>query len=141
LAALLSATWVFALAVTLRYCQGSITIERQYDYLQKLEDKLSPEFGGTLYRREGREYHDRYPAFSSLAWRFYTVLLPVIAILAAGVLIHEEIVGLSNPVLNKILDGGIALYIVFSFFLYRIGPLLKAAWHKVSENGSQSEQR
>ena len=71
MAALLSATWVFALAVALRYCQGSITIERQYDYLQKLEDELSPEFGGTLYRREGREYHDRYPAFSSLAWRFY----------------------------------------------------------------------
>src|SRR5829696_4454436 len=65
LAALLTATWVFVLAVVLRYCQTTITVERQYDYLHKLEDELSPEFGGDLYRREGRKYDDQYPAFSS----------------------------------------------------------------------------
>lgn len=140
LAALLSATWVFVLAITLRYCQTSINIERQYDYLHKLEDKLSPEFGGELYRREGREYDDQYPAFSSWAWRFYTVVLPVIAILATGVLIYEEIAGLNYSVLNKILDGGVAVYIALSFFLYRIVPLLKAVWDKLFGNGSQTEQ-
>lgn len=126
LPAFLSATWVFVLAVTLRYCQTSITIERQYDYLHKLEDALSPEFGGELYRREGREYDDQYPAFSGWAWRFYTIVLPVIAVLATIVLIYEEIEGLSYPILNKILDSGVALYIVVSFFLYRIFPLVVA---------------
>ncbi len=139
LAALLSATWVFVLAVTLRYCQTSITIERQYDYLHKLEDKLSPEFGSDLYRREGREYDDQYPAFSSWAWRFYTVVLPVIAILATGVLIYEEITGLRYSVLNKLLDGGIAVYIALSLFLYRIVPLLKAIRDKLLQNDSHVE--
>jgi len=140
LAALLSATWVFVLAVTLRYCQTSITIERQYDYLHKLEDTLSPEFGGELYRREGREYDDQYPSFSSWAWRFYTVVLPVIAIAATGVLIYEEITGLEHSVLNKVLDGGIAFYIALSFFLYRIVPLLKEVHKKLSASDSPTEQ-
>lgn len=136
LAALLSATWVFVLAVTLRYCQASITIERQYDYLHKLEDALSPEFGGDLYRREGREYDDQYPAFSSWAWRFYTLILPALAMLATGVLIYEEVTGLSYSALNKILDTGIAGYVALSYFLYRIFPLFKVVWNKVLANGS-----
>ena len=136
LAALLTATWVFVLAVVFRYCQTTINVERQYDYLHKLEERLSPEFGGELYRREGREYDDRYPAFSSWAWRFYTIVLPTIAILATGVLIFEEVAGLNYSVLNKILDVGVAGYIVLSFFLYRMLPLLKVAWNRVFASGS-----
>src|SRR5829696_8318966 len=49
LAAFLTATWVFVLAVTLRYCQTTINVERQYDYLHKLEEKLSPEFDNDVY--------------------------------------------------------------------------------------------
>jgi hypothetical protein len=37
LPAFLTATWVVTLAITLRYCQASINVERQYEYLHKLE--------------------------------------------------------------------------------------------------------
>lgn len=103
LAAFLSGTWVFVLAVVLRYCQTTINIERQYEYLHKLEDVLSPEFGDELYHREGRAYNDQYPAFSDWAWRFYTVVLPVLAMFATTVLIWEEFWSLGYPILNKLL--------------------------------------
>jgi hypothetical protein len=140
LPAFLSATWVFVLAITLRYCQTSITVERQYDYLHKLEEALSPEFGGELYRREGRAYDDQYPAFSSWAWRFYTVVLPMIAIGATGVLIYEEVEGLSYPLPNQLLDLGIALYVVVSFFLFRVLPLVRGLWNRLWALISRSGQ-
>jgi hypothetical protein len=48
LAALLSATWVFTMAVALRYCQLAITVERSYTYLHHLEDVISPLLGEGL---------------------------------------------------------------------------------------------
>lgn len=62
LAALLSATWVFVLAVVLRYCQTTMNIERQYDYLHKVEGRLSPEFGDDVYCREGGHTKTSTPA-------------------------------------------------------------------------------
>src|SRR5215216_1754172 len=62
LPAFLVATWTFVLVIALRYCQTSINVERQYDYIHMLEDKISPELGdGDLYRREGRAYERDYP--------------------------------------------------------------------------------
>jgi hypothetical protein len=37
--AILGATWVFTLAMTLRYCQVCIVVERQYPYLHTLGSK------------------------------------------------------------------------------------------------------
>lgn len=130
LAAFLSGTWVFVLAVILRYCQTTINTERQYDYLHKLEDKLSPEFGDGIYCREGRAYMDQYPAFSDWAWRFYTMVLPLLAIFATVTLIWNEGWELNYPVANKVLDTLVALYIVMSFILYRIWPPLARWWNR-----------
>jgi len=64
----------------------------------------------------------------------------VIAILATGVLVYEDIRGLSYSIPNKILDGFVAGYIALSFFLYRIAPVLKVVWNKLFGSGSQSQQ-
>ncbi len=131
LAALLTATWVFVLAVVLRYCQTTINVERQYDYLHKLEERLSAEFGGDVYCREGRAYEDQYPFFSDWTWRFYTVVLPVVAILSTAVLAWEDVFGLNYSIWNKILDGGIGLYIIVLFFLFRVLAPMAALWGKL----------
>lgn len=130
LAALLTATWVFVLAVVLRYCQTTINVERQYGYLHLLEERLSPEFGGDVYCREGRAYEDQYPHFSDWTWRFYTVILPVVAIISTLVLAWEDVFGLNYSIWNRILDGGIAVYIVALFFLFRVLSPLTALWGK-----------
>ncbi len=131
LAALLTATWVFVLAVVLRYCQTTINVERQYDYLHKLEERLSAEFGGDVYCREGRAYEDQYPFFSDWTWRFYTVVLLVVAILSTAVLAWEDVFGLNYSIWNKILDGGIGLYIIVLFFLFRVLAPMAALWGKL----------
>src|SRR5215207_7486688 len=128
LPAFLTATWVTVLVITLRYCQASTNVERQYDYLHTLEDKISAELGDDeLYRREGRAYESNYPLFSWWAYRFYVVVLPVIAIIATVVLIFQEWTRLEYPLLSRIFDLISASGIAVSFILYRIVPLASAA--------------
>jgi hypothetical protein len=136
LPAFLTATWVTVLVITLRYCQASINVERQYKYLHTLEDKISAELkDDELYRREGRAYKSEYPLFSWWAWRFYVVVLPVIAIIATGVLIYQEWVGLGYPLLGRIFDLISASGIAVSFAFYRIVPLGSGAVDKLRERG------
>jgi hypothetical protein len=124
LPAFLTATWVTVLVITLRYCQASINVERQYKYLHTLEDKISAELkDDELYRREGRAYKSEYPLFSWWAWRFYVVVLPVIAIIVTVVLIYNEWARLDYPLLGKLFDVISASGIAVSFVLYRIVPL------------------
>jgi hypothetical protein len=124
LPAFLTATWVTVLVITLRYCQASTNVERQYKYLHTLEDKISAELeDDELYRREGRAYKSEYPLFSWWAWRFYVVVLPVIAIIVTVVLIYNEWARLDYPLLGKLFDVISASGIAVSFVLYRIVPL------------------
>jgi hypothetical protein len=134
LPAFLTATWVTVLVITLRYCQASINVERQYKYLHTLEDTISAELkDDELYRREGRVYKSDYPLFSWWAWRFYVIVLPVIAIVATGVLIYQEWMRLEYPFIIRILDLVSAIGVLVSFALYRIVPLVSGAVDKVSE--------
>jgi hypothetical protein len=134
LSAFLTATWVTVLVITLRYCQASINVERQYEYLHLLEDKISARLGNDeLYRREGRSYTVNYPPFSRWAWRFYVVILPVIAVIATSVLIFQEWVGLKYSLLSKILDSISASGVLISFTLYRIAPWVLRAVQNVKE--------
>jgi hypothetical protein len=124
LPAFLTATWVTVLVITLRYCQASTNVERQYKYLHTLEDKISAELeDDELYRREGRAYKSEYPLFSWWAWRFYVVVLPVIASIVTVVLIYNEWARLDYPLLGKLFDVISASGIAVSFVLYRIVPL------------------
>jgi hypothetical protein len=128
LPAFLTATWVIGLVITLRYCQASTNVERQYDYLHMLEDKISAELKDEeLYRREGRAYESNYPLFSWWSYRFYVVVLPVIAIIATVVLIYQEWARLDYPILSRIFDLISASGIAVSFVLYRIVPLASGA--------------
>lgn len=128
LAALLGATWLFVLAITLRYCQASLNVERQYDYLHTLEDKISAQLGDDeLYRREGRAYEKKYPLFSEWAWRFYVDLLPLIVAFAVVVLIYQEFTGSGNSLLSRFIDLLIAGGVVLSFVLYRIASSVRRA--------------
>ena len=132
IAAILSATWTFLLATTLRYCQSSINVERQYSYLHALELKISENLGDPdAYRREGRAYLHDYPAFSSWAWLFYTGIFPAIVIAATAVLAYTEITKLQVPTYHKWYDAIVAgMGIVLSMVLYRGWHLMRALFKK-----------
>ena len=120
---LLSASWILTLAITLRYCQATVSVERQYDYLHELEEKVSRELGDeALYRREGRAYLDDYPLFQDWAYVCYCFLFPVAAAVATLALFWAEAARLPYPPLNKIFDAVIAAAVVVPLYLYRWHP-------------------
>lgn len=141
LPAFLSITWVLVLAIALRYCQTTLTVERQYEYLHFLEDRISPEFDHEgLYRREGREYERDYPWFKWMAWRFYTFLFPLIGVLATVALIRQELMGLNNSSFTKILDFVVAASIVLCLILYRLVPHEVQRWFTRRYRQSSTEE-
>ena len=128
LPAFLTATWVTVLVITLRYCRASSNVEGQYTYLHTLEDKISAELkDNELYRREGKAYESEDSPFRWWSWRFYVIVLPVIAIIVTVVLIYQEWARLDYPLLSRIFDLISASGIAVSFALYRIVPLASAA--------------
>lgn len=121
--AILGATWVFTLAMMLRYCQVCIVVERQYSYLHRLEGHISQEFGDNgLYQREGRAYAENYPAFSQWAWISYVYTFPLIAIGVAVGFVVTEWLRLPSGWTYKILDTILALATCATLFLYRVLP-------------------
>jgi hypothetical protein len=141
LPAFLTATWVTVLVITLRYCQASTNVERQYKYLHTLEDKISAELkDDELYRREGKAYKSEDSPFRWWVRRFYVVVLPVIAIIATGVLIYNEWAKLNYPLLGNIFDLVSASGVAASFALYRIAPLVSGAVDKLSERRQPPSQ-
>lgn len=125
LPALLHATWVFTLAVSLRYCQTAILVTRQYPYLHDLEDVIAPEFGrGKIYRREGEAYLNEYPLLLNVAWFAYVLLFPVIVIVATIGLVIWEWLYLPYQLFHLIFDSAIAIALISFFFLYRMEPFL-----------------
>lgn len=125
LAAILSSSWMFTFALSLRYCQVCINVERQYEYLHGLEEKISKQFeSAQLYSREGKSYLENYPLFSDWAWICYVFIFPLIVVLVVATLLTVEWTALSYPLPYKLFDSLTALAVIISFFLYRLLPAL-----------------
>jgi hypothetical protein len=124
--ALLTSVWVFVLAIALRYCQISLTVERQYSYVHMLEEKLSEAVGDDdLYRREGRAYLHDYPAFSDWAWISYIYVFPAIMTLATLGLLTMEWIRFPSGWPFKVFDSGLGTAVTLTLFLYRGWPLIQ----------------
>jgi hypothetical protein len=140
LPALLNATWVLTLAISLRYCQTSVLVSRQYPYLHSLEKALSPEFGGgNIYQREGKVYLSEYPLLLDVAWFAYHILFPVIVMGATVFLGWVEFWKLPYPPLHILFDVVIATTLIIFFFLYRVQPALVARWQKREARQARSK--
>ena len=122
----LSVTWTYLFVIVLKHCQSSILIERQYEYLHHMEDKISQLFGDqSVYYREGRAYLNKYPFFSNMVWIFYILLFPIIIILLVGLIIYLESYKIEAPLYHLIYDLLLAIGIIVSFMFYRFFPLGK----------------
>ena len=129
LAALLTATWVLTFAVALRYCQTSIAVDRQYPYVHRLEEAISPMVGGgELYHREGKVYLRGYPLLLNAAFYAYNLVFPTILIIASAGLWWWERNQLSTHWLHKAFDAVVAFVIVCCFVFYRMQPYI---WKKL----------
>ncbi len=123
LPALLSATWVLTLAISLRYCSASLWVDRQYPYLHALEKVISPALGGGIvYNREGEAYLEKYPLSVNASWFAYVVIFPLITLIATVSLIVLEWSRLTYPWIHRAFDMMVGTALLACFFLYRVQP-------------------
>jgi len=135
----LSITWTYLFTIVLRYCQHSILIERQYDYLHSLESKISKFFGGRdIYCRESRAYLNKYPLFSELAWIYYSFLFPAIVIMSVWLAIYFEWNKIWGPLYHLIYDLSLSIAVITYLIFYRFYPLGKKLVLKVKDRISST---
>lgn len=129
LAALLNATWVLTLAVTLSYCRTCIWVTRQYRYVHELEARISGMLkAGDVYLRESKYYEDSYPTLLNMAWVSYVFIFPAIMLFAVIGLIYWEVTRLAYSMVNRLLDGTLAISIILVFFFYQVQPYVSQKW-------------
>lgn len=54
-----TAAWFLLLSLVIQYYQRSIFVDRQYHYIQRLEEQICSEMGGDYVTREGKAYFSR----------------------------------------------------------------------------------
>ena len=71
--------WTLVVYVLVRYIQDTVYVERQYGYLDSLEKKISALLGQeNLFKREGENYLNNYPAVLNLIDLFYKSFIPIL---------------------------------------------------------------
>jgi len=115
-----SIVWFALLALAIRYFQSVVLVERQYDYIHKLEEVLNPYYGGEVFTREGKAYLSGYPLFSKWASMLYTIAFPIL--LATLVTIKIVCEAWQAPRLSVTLgfNFAVSLLVLVSVALYLI---------------------
>ena len=88
-----SVIWFGLFALIMKYFQTVVYIERQYNYIHKLEDVISKEFNGEAFTREGKSHLKDYPIFSEWSQIVYRIIFPAILTLVSLIKIIGEWVG------------------------------------------------
>ena len=143
---LVSFGWSILFALALRYCQASITVDRQYDYLHGVERKMAALSGdGDLFQREGSAYLSDYPAFSKWVYFFYAGIFPLTVVSVSAWLLAVECTSTGER-FHAIFDAFMWLGVATSFFLYRLWPMVtkkraKGASNKAMQTDGPSGRR
>ena len=69
--------WMGIVYFTIRYIQSAMRVERQYPYMNKLEQKLRENEQSGLLSREGDTYQREYPIVLNFVELFYKLLMPI----------------------------------------------------------------
>ena len=113
-----SIIWFILLAVTLRYFQIVVYIERQYKYIHKLENEIKPSFNHQAFTREGLSYLKIYPRFLNWVYFLYAVFFPILLVfIIISKIICEFIILGTNSALIWF-NCLICLFIIITTILY-----------------------
>lgn len=72
--------WILIAYFTVRYCQETLYVERQYPYLEKLEKEITQESKIKIFEREGQGYLRDYSIVLNFIELFYKIFCPVLFI-------------------------------------------------------------
>lgn len=123
--------WILIAYITVRYCQETLYVERQYPYMDKLEKEIAKESGTILFEREGQGYLKEYPMVSNFIDLFYKMFCPV---LFTGINIARIVREWQSSSLTIALVCDTAIFaeifIVTWFYFFEIHPKI-TAWCKL----------
>jgi hypothetical protein len=113
-----SFVWVITLYLFIRYIQTNIYIERQYKYIEQLENKIAEQFN-TDFNRESKNYEDKYPLVLKLIHIIYVWIFPVMSIVIIISKIYFEKIQKIN-IIPFFFDLTIAIIIILINIFYLI---------------------
>lgn len=111
-----SLLWFFLLHVVISYFRVNLLIERQYEYLKKIEKQMSI-LTGFSFERESTGYLKNYPLFCDFAHVLYTYVFPILLLVFLIVEIIKYTI-INYPIMYKIVDIVIASAIIFAVGSY-----------------------
>lgn len=113
-----SIIWFGLLCLIIRYCQTVVCIERQYEYIHSLEDKINNLLGQEIITREGKAYLSQYPRFSDWTNLLYKYVFPILLGIVLLVRWKNEFWFENIQLMKVIIDGIILIGCVISLLLY-----------------------
>ena len=117
------AIWFVLLSVVVRYMQTVVYLERQYEYIHRIEEELHGHYksSSAAFTREGKSYLEEYPTFSNLTHLSYTKIFPFALI----IIICLNTIGEWTPfpqtkllLASSCINTAIAIYISILIFFY-----------------------
>lgn len=128
--------WFILLCLVVRYFQTNIVVERQYNYIHKVEDELNSYYNlqSEMFTREGRSYINNFPLFSSLAGYLYILVFPLLLMIITSYKIFTEVI--TKPFFDLTLVLDIVFYnlILVYTLIYSLSlhfKKIKKLWLKV----------
>lgn len=132
---------LFLLWYIIRYFQMCLNIEKQYDYIHKLENKINKMIEKDFITREGHSYLSEYPLLSALIHRIYNFFLPIgIAISFVIKIIfipsHDfSALYIVNIIIQLMIILCIFLYLLFTYrdieFVKKLNDIVKSFFIKI----------
>jgi len=116
-----SAAWFILLALVIEYYHKSIHVDRQYNYITKLEEQICAEMKGDFVTREGKAYSSRTgvagdggrrPVFLRAIGPMYVYCFPILLMIFVCVKVYKENVCPKNSTdwFNVIVACGMVFY-------------------------------
>lgn len=111
--------WLILFGFTIRYFQVVLEIERQYDYLHKIEIDLNCFYrNSVIFTREGRFYINHYSLFSNWTWFLYAIIFPSFIIFCSIIKIQAQLNLRNDIALSLWVDLICYIMICTTSFLY-----------------------
>lgn len=96
-----SVVWFLLLSLVIQYYQRSILVDRQYRYIQNLEEQICSDLGGDYVTREGKAYFSstgkaadagKQPLFIRTVGPLYVTIFPLLLIIFVSLkIVHENV--------------------------------------------------
>jgi hypothetical protein len=115
--------WFLLLSLVISYYQRSISVDRQYRYIDQLEQQLCAEMGGDFITRESKSYYSKtgayrpnepqqQPWFIRLVGPLYTYFFPAILVMFIGYKLYKQDLPPKDvtDVFNLVIGSVIILY-------------------------------